>query len=134
VSRRLNTVVAARILPRSKTSKSRSSSRGRRAKASVSARRVNDKGVQPPDEGGRLRKGTKPLNGKDPWTWLRDATSPRAGARSKPSRGCDNLRTERSEDLESLAVVDAPGDVMTRDRNPGSGLRPRGLPRDAERE
>jgi hypothetical protein len=40
--------------------------------------------------------GREALEQIEPWTWQRDETSLRARARSKPSRGCENLRTERS--------------------------------------
>jgi len=50
----------------------------------------------------------KPLYG-EPWTWLRDETSPRCRWWSKPSRGCENLRTERSGRLGYPAQVDSTG-------------------------
>jgi hypothetical protein len=40
----------------------------------------------------------------EPWTRLWDETSSRAAARNKPSRGCDRLRTDRSEDLGTLVL------------------------------
>jgi hypothetical protein len=38
----------------------------------------------------------------EPWTWQWGETNPRAGRRSKPSRACETLRTER---LEGLGIL-----------------------------
>jgi hypothetical protein len=50
---------------------------------------------------------------EEPWTRLWDETSSRAAERRKPSRGCDRLRTDRSEDVEVFAHGRRPA-VMSR--------------------
>jgi len=51
-----------------------------------------------------------------PWTWQRDAISPQNRGWRKPSRGCENLRTEQSGSLGRPAIVDAIGDAAKRDK------------------
>jgi hypothetical protein len=55
----------------------------------LAGERVDDNGMEatPGDEPGRLRIGRNPWTEKEPWTWLRDETSPQSRKRSKPSRG-----------------------------------------------
>lgn len=70
----------------------------------------------------------------EPWTWQRDGTSLRARARSKPSRGCESLRTERSEAGKPREKVAAhasgreegrkPKQVRLRDHRALDGRRP----------
>ena len=69
---------------------------------------ANGKGAAAADEAEGAARREKPLNGHMSWTRLGDETSPGAGVRSKPSRGCDSLRTERSRALGAPAAVDAP--------------------------
>jgi hypothetical protein len=55
----------------------------------LAGERKIDNGLEasPGDESGRLRIGRNPWTEKEPWTWLRDETSPRSRRWSKPSRG-----------------------------------------------
>lgn len=93
----------------SKASKSRDVDRGHLDLSEVSVTCLNGKGATPPDEGGWLGRGDKPLNGKVSWTRLWDEISPRALAmRSKPSRGCDHLGRELAGMWEPPVQVDAP--------------------------
>ena len=75
---------------------------------------ANGKGAAAADEAEGAARREKPLNGHMSWTRLGDETSPGAGVRSKPSRGCERLWTERSRALGAPADVDAPGDVAKR--------------------
>jgi hypothetical protein len=56
----------------------------------------NDKGERNGDESNRLWRRRSPWTEEKSWTWLWDETSPRICKWSKPSRGCESLRTERS--------------------------------------
>jgi hypothetical protein len=52
-------------------------------------------------------RGEKPLNGDNPGRGCGMKEAREAGGRRKPSRGCENLRTERSGGLATFAKVDA---------------------------
>jgi len=68
------------------------------------------------DEGGAAAAGEKPLNGdRNPGRGGRMEQACRAGWRSKPSRGCESLRTERSGGLDARRGEWTPlGDVARR--------------------
>jgi len=75
-------------------------------------------------EGSCFRKGVWLLGGRNPWTgnpvrgcWMKQAGE--VEMRSKPSRGCESLRTELSGNWEVPREVDAFDDVAKRTRNPG---------------
>jgi len=64
--------------------------------------------------------GREPPEREGPWTWQRDEISLQARVRRKTSKGCESLRTERSD---GVGVVAArwlrTGDVAKRAENPG---------------
>jgi hypothetical protein len=70
--------------------------------------------ARPGDESGPLRNGRNPWT-TEPWTWLRDETGPRIRWWSKPPRGCENLRAERSGKVGVPAHVDSIGDAAKRE-------------------
>jgi hypothetical protein len=73
----------------------------------------------------RLRGEGQPPEGK-PWTWLRDETSLQGRWRSKPSRACETLRTDRRDRSVGAPVHQwtTPADVAKRDcQNPQEGAR-----------
>jgi len=115
---RLNTSRVLRIPTRMKTSRSTCS-----LLASSSNRRqaggTNGAEGRATDEVVRLGRGRNPLE-RETWTWQRDETSPQGTARSKPSRACETLRTERRQ-LGMLLEVDSRGWCREEVWNPKEG-------------
>eukprot|EP01024_Parvocaulis_polyphysoides_P065698 TRINITY_DN7671_c0_g1_i1.p3 TRINITY_DN7671_c0_g1~~TRINITY_DN7671_c0_g1_i1.p3 ORF type:complete len:114 (-),score=23.35 TRINITY_DN7671_c0_g1_i1:444-785(-) len=84
---------AGRVKPNRETTRPRAE-QSLEAEASSSGSRFrsvrmgprNGMGAALPDEGRKAARGEKPLNGREPWTWLPDETSRWDVSRSKPPR------------------------------------------------
>jgi hypothetical protein len=95
----------------------------------LAGERAIDNGLEasPGDESGRLRIGRNPWTEIEPWTWLRDETSPRSRRWSKPSGGWESLRTERSGRPGSSCNEWTPSVMPRRGTEPPAGrLAPKG--------
>jgi hypothetical protein len=108
--RRLKANFLARFGPRRKASKSKRLFVA--AGSPVSGQSPTARGQRPVMSRDGFGSGETP--GRKPWTWLRDATSPHSRRRSKPSRGCENLRAERTGRGMLPGPVDAAGDAAKR--------------------
>jgi len=80
----------------------------------------NGKGAERSDEERSLRGEGNPLNEQDPGRGCGMKQARGAGARRKPSRGCEHLRTERIEALETLEMSGRTRSCREEGRDPGS--------------
>jgi len=116
-----------RFSVRSKASKSRSSAVAAGSQGSVSGGRPNGKGAALSDEERTAARRENPLDGLLPWTRFEDETSLGAGARRKPSRGCERLWTERSEGWNPRGIEwTRLGDIAMRAETLAVSLVPKG--------